>query len=315
MLNSIAIAILSSFIAAVTRGAAHPHHHSSKHRRQKQTQQKQRHLQDEICSCSPTSFTATLDLLNSCFDDTLSDNIGIDDTDCTIEVGDPTSSSLAIEESLLQLLEQTNMSNGIVDNKNIEEVNDGVDDINKKRRLHQQYTTHNEERTLQDSPTRITSITFISFLEIDRGGTVVNVDENSDNLQDGDSVEFTSISNNLVQGVDIDDQLELVPNTQVLFMSGQNESGEVVRGRFLWRYTNSCDTNARTIEENDEIAWVVFSEVTDQIEEFCPANQSPTTPPTEPPVMTLSPSKEVSQCVIFFTLIKLVQHNLIHIFI
>jgi len=105
-----------------------PHHNNKKHRRHQQDTKlltsssqhftsppqliEQRHLQqDEICSCSPTSFTITLDFFNNCFDDTLSDNIGIADTDCTIEVGDPTS-LLAVEENFLNV-EQLGSSNGL----------------------------------------------------------------------------------------------------------------------------------------------------------------------------------------------------------
>ena len=365
-----------------------PHHHNKKRRQQQDTKlltsssqlqrtNKQRHLQDDICSCSPTSFTITLDFFNNCFDDTLSDNIGIADTDCTIEVGDPTS-LLAVEENFLeasptsklgssevlstseigsnnkmewiqmtndairkyilqqaklknknktskrkkrgyqealQLLQQfmirdptsgsAGEDNSVAEGKNTEEENVSdnnkeeeddeeriesvVDDINKKKRLKkkqssstrrlsttttQQHT--NKQRTLQGggpaSPTRITSITLI---EIDVEGTVINIDNsnNNVNLQGGDTIDFTSISNDLQQGVDIDDQLDLVPSTQVLFMVGENARGEEVRGRFVWRYTNSCNTNAQTIQVNDEIAWSVFSDVTDQTnEEFCPAN-------------------------------------------
>jgi len=168
----------------------------------------------------------------------------------------------------------------------------------------EQHTTQ-DKRTLQGggpaSPTRITSITLI---EIDIEGTVINIDNsnNNVNLQGGDTIDFTSISNDLVPGVDIENQLDLVPSTQVLFMVGENARGEEVRGRFVWRYTNSCNTNAQTIQVNDEIAWSVFSEVTDQTNEvFCPANSgggpprptprptsvdtlNPTTKPTLPPV-------------------------------
>ena len=363
-----------------------PHHHNKKRRRQQQDTKlltsssqhltsphiKQRNLQDNICSCSPTSFTITLDFFNNCFDDTLSDNIGIADTDCTIEVGDPTASFLlAVEESFLnvdssklsttseidnkdkiewiqmtndairkyilqqaklknknktskrkkrgyqealQLLEQfmikdpMSRGNTIDSNKedNNEEENGNdvskeeeddeeseesvVADINKKKRLKKKESSstrllsaatatqqqHTNKRTLQGggpaSPTRITSITLI---EIDIEGTVINIDNsnNNVNLQGGDTIDFTSISNDLQPGVDIDDQLDLVPSTQVLFMVGENARGEEVRGRFVWRYTNSCNTNAQTIQVLDEIAWSVFSEVTDQTnEEFCPAN-------------------------------------------
>jgi len=388
-----------------------PHHHNKKRRQQQQNTKlltssshqaiaiKQRHLQDEICSCSPTSFTITLDFFNNCFDDTLSDNVGIADTDCTIEVGDPTASSLAVEENFLnvdqdtsklstsdsnsnnnklqwiqmtndaiakyilqqaklknknkttkrkkrgyhealQLLQQfmirdpTSSGSDVVSDKddkdeeengsdnNKEEEDDEeesiesvVDGINKKKRLkkdrlstatqQQQHTTHNK-RTLQGggpaSPTRITSITLI---EIDIEGTVINIDNsnNNVNLQGGDTIDFTSISNDLQQGVDIDDQLDLVPSTQVLFMVGENARGEEVRGRFVWRYTNSCNTNAQTLRKNDEIAWSVFSEVTDQSnEEFCPAN-SGGGPPRPTPRPTSGDTVSLFVCGVFHVLI------------
>ena len=395
-----------------------PHHHNKKRRQQQDTKllpsssqltsphqktNKQRHLQNEICSCSPTSFTITLDFFNNCFDDTLSDNIGIADTDCTIEVGDPTASSLlAVEENFLieqqdssklsttseidnnnkiewiqmtndaikkYILQQAKLKNknktskrkkrgyqealqllqqfmirdptssgstgedrvvvaendseeeNVSDNNKDEEAADeeGVaDGINKKKRLKKklsistrrlsttttQDTTHSNQRTLQGggpaSPTRITSITLI---EIDIEGTVINIDNsnNNVNLQGGDTIDFTSISNDLVQGVDINDQLDLVPSTQVLFMVGENARGEEVRGRFVWRYTNSCNTNAQTIQVNDEIAWSVFSDVTDQTNEvFCPANSG-----GGPPQPTPRPTSgnTVSSCMRIFCVI------------
>ena len=389
-----------------------PHHHNKKHHQQQHTKLltssshqaiaiKQRYLQQaDICSCSPTSFTITLDFFNNCFDDTLSDNVGIADTDCTIEVGDPTASSLlAVEENFLNVdssnglsaseeidsnnkdkLQWIQMTNDVIrkyilqqaklknknktskrkkrgyqealqllqqfmirdptsssgsageekskvvdsDNNNNEEKNgsdnnkdeeegeesvEAVDGINKKKRLKKDRsstrhlsttsTTQQQQRkrTLQGgggpaSPTRITSITLI---EIDIEGTVINIDNsnNNVNLQGGDTIDFTSISNDLQQGVDIDDQLDLVPSTQVLFMVGENARGEEVRGRFVWRYTNSCNTNAQTLQVDDEIAWSVFSEVTDQQnEEFCPANSGggpprPTPRPTSVDTVSL----------------------------
>lgn len=212
-----------------------------------------------------------------------------------------------------------NNKNGSDNNKEEEEEEESVeivDGINKKKRLEkkrsftrrlstttkqQQHTSHNK-RTLQGggpaSPTRITSI------EIDIEGTVINIDNsnNNVNLQGGDTIEFTSISNDLEQGVDIENQLDLVPSTQVLFMIGENARGEEVRGRFVWRYTNSCNTNAKTLQVDDEIAWSVFSEVTDQTnEEFCPANSG-----GGPPEPTPRPTSgdTVSYCVfVFYALI------------
>ena len=229
-------------------------------------------------------------------------------------IRDPKSSGSTGEEKSKVVDRDNNNDEDNVSDNNKEEVDDEesiesvVDGINKKKRLKKdrsstrrlstttQHTTHSNKRTLQGggpaSPTRITSITLI---EIDIEGTVINIDNsnNNVNLQGGDTIDFTSISNDLQQGVDIDDQLDLVPSTQVLFMVGENARGEEVRGRFVWRYTNSCNTNAQTLQVNDEIAWSVFSEVTDQTNEvFCPANSGggpprPTPRPTSGDTVSL----------------------------
>lgn len=57
-------------------------------------------------------------------------------------------------------------------------------------------------------------------------------------------------------------------------MIGRNDNGEEVRGRFVWRYTNSCDADEDNvpIREGDALAWNVWSEVREQLDVFCPAS-------------------------------------------
>ena len=133
------------------------------------------------------------------------------------------------------------------------------------------------------TPTRVTAV---NFIEIDILGNVINVDDqyNNVNFVSGSSFDLESISATLTPGSSISGQLDKVPSTQVLFMIGENARGEEVRGRFVWRYTNSCDGNAAGVQQGDEIAWSIFTEVEDQTAEFCPANGGPTPPgPTPPP--------------------------------
>lgn len=224
-------------------------------RRQQQHLLQQRNLQS-ICSCSPRSFTVTLDFFNNCLDDTLTSNGGIADTDCTIEVGDPTAfmgeggaSSSAEEEeatatlagSLEDILEDyvTSMETK-QQNDNGEIVMVVLDEEKLKTPLVVATTTEadkHQNRHLQGggpaSPTRITSV---NLIEIDAEGTVINVDDqyNNVNFQSGSSFDFESISSDLNANIPIEDQLELIPSTQILFMVGENARGEEVRGRFVW---------------------------------------------------------------------------------
>ena len=62
---------------------------------QRRLQSHSRQLQ-QSCSCAPRSFTVTLDLFNTCNDDTVEGNGGIANTACTIEVGDPGLMSLVL---------------------------------------------------------------------------------------------------------------------------------------------------------------------------------------------------------------------------
>lgn len=148
---------------------------------------------------------------------------------------------------------------------------------------------NNRGRQLQGggpaSPIRITSVTLI---EINPDGDVINVDDrySSVNFVQGSSFDLVSVSSALSPDLDLSDQIDFVPNTQVLFMIGENARGEEIRGRFVWRYSNSCASTALGVIENDEIAWSVFRNVEDQVGAICPANGGggpprPTLRPTE----------------------------------
>lgn len=229
----------------------HSNYYEFKWPSRRRRQHEQRNLQS-ICSCSPRSFTVTLDFFNNCLDDTLTSNGGIADTDCTIEVGNPTAfigegTSSAEDEgeytatlagSLEDILEDYVTSMGTTKQQNDGEMMLVVlDEKSKTTLVATSETDKHQKRHLQGggpaSPTRITSVTLI---EIDAEGNVINVDDqyNNVNFQTGSSFDLESISTELNTNIPIEDQLELIPSTQVLFMVGENARGEEVRGRFVW---------------------------------------------------------------------------------
>ena len=89
-------------------------------------------------------------------------------------------------------------------------------------------------------------------------------------------------------------------------MIGENADGEEVRGRFVLRYSNSCDAteNGVAVREGDVLAWNVWSEVEDQLGVFCPANNGGLSrAPTISPVGTLSPTVS-SLCIVSLSCFK-----------
>jgi hypothetical protein len=146
--------------------------------------------------------------------------------------------------------------------------------------------------TRQSSPLTPVTITSIQFIEINPENTVINISDDLDptNLVNGDTFSVTSIAELLATDLVLEDQLELLPQTAVLFMVGVNANGDVVRGRFVWRYNLGCGMNQGTMVGGDEFGWVKFQEVDPAVATFCPANilnptkspvnETPTTNPT-----------------------------------
>lgn len=247
---------------------------------------KPRNLQQSICSCSPRSFTVTLNLLQSCLDNTLEPNAGISSpTECTIEVGDPDASSRKLEHSFAGIANRFDEKSwdGYVKKTDLDNVNSNLHSQNSYFPRHLQ----------DDQTTKPASITSITFIELNAIGTVINVDDQykTGSFDNGSSISLQSISSTISENIPIENQLELVPSTQVLFMEGLNSAGEEVRGRFVWNYTNSCASNAIAIQQGDALAWVMFTDVEEQLGAICPASEDdvPTLAPLN--VVPLNPTK------------------------
>lgn len=74
-------------------------------------------------------------------------------------------------------------------------------------------------------------------------------------------------------------------------MIGENSMGDEVRGRFVWRYSNSCarGQGGVPISVGDELGWSIWSAVTKQLVEFCPASGNETDIP-----VSASPTMDVT---------------------
>ena len=183
---------------------------------------------EEICSCSPTSYTFTLTLNQNCTDNTIQDNSGIFATDCFLGTLVATSAS-----STEQVTERA-------------------------------FTT-NEFETFQrtiaaDAAVEITSV---SFIEFDTSGEFIVLSQDdtylTTSLGQGDTVTFTSISNDLDPDVSASEQTELIPGGVMVTIKAtytDAETGEdlLVINRVAWNYVTSCDVTP--LEVGDYLAWV-----------------------------------------------------------
>jgi hypothetical protein len=183
---------------------------------------------EEICSCSPTSYTFTLTLNQNCTDNTIQDNSGIFATDCFLGTLVATSAS-----STEQVTERA-------------------------------FTT-NEFKTFQrtiaaDAAVEITSV---SFIEFDTSGEFIVLSQDdtylTTSLGQGDTVTFTSISNDLDPDVPASEQTELIPGGVMVTIKAKYtdaETGEdlLVINRVAWNYVTACDVTP--LEVGDYLAWV-----------------------------------------------------------
>lgn len=238
------------------------------------------------CSCAPRSFDVTLDLSNTCDDNTISSNVGISQTDCTIESGDD-----------FAFLAKADGSSSVDD---IIATVPWIKDIKRAAKIQarakieaKQNKKRPPQRNLQGDSVPVI-ITSVQFIEIDAAGELLSNSQacNVNSCIDGSTFSISSVTSQLEPGVPIEDQPGRVPETAVLFMIGLNDQNEEVRGRFVWRYTNSCAQDATTIEDGDLIGFPVFDNVENQVAEFCPTNeQTPSpTPGLETPIPTTNPT-------------------------
>lgn len=256
------------------------------------------HAQDPmptLCSCSPTVFTFVLSLDQSCDDNDIESNVGIDGSFCFTEEG------VAVPQAP-EPVEDVEVDPKVEPNA-MSMPGDGP--VRRRRRAAHVAPTPKElalmpfnTRNLQgDDP--VTEIVSVQFLEFDTSGdlTVINQDDTYADvaLANGDRIKFYSASSFLDTELALADQMSnpaLVPGGASLILYGKTESGVIVRNRFFWMYDMNCGRENEPVKVDDEIGWVTVAEVSNAWPAFCPAlpEGSPTIAPrtVEP---TLTPSK------------------------
>ena len=80
-------------------------------------------------------------------------------------------------------------------------------------------------------------------------------------LKDGDVLSFYSQSSFLDTEVGLEDQMDNVPGGASLILYGKTASGAVVRNRFFWTYTNSCEEENEPVSSGEKIGWVTIVSV------------------------------------------------------
>eukprot|EP00569_Conticribra_weissflogii_P008162 CAMPEP_0171338268 /NCGR_PEP_ID=MMETSP0878-20121228/7226_1 /TAXON_ID=67004 /ORGANISM="Thalassiosira weissflogii, Strain CCMP1336" /LENGTH=549 /DNA_ID=CAMNT_0011840035 /DNA_START=383 /DNA_END=2032 /DNA_ORIENTATION=+ len=250
--------------------------------------QKQRNLQQsesttQICSCSPTKIQIILSLSQSCNDNDFKSNPGIQESYCFIdddfnEDDLPSSSSSSSSKS-----------------NNQEDINDtSLEPIRRTKRQRRNQILDNEDNAI---PVEIISVQYLEF-HSDGNLKVINQDDTYTNvsLKDGDSLSYYSTSSYLNGSLSLEQLEEYVPGGASLILYGRTSNGRLVRNRFFWVYSNSCEEGSDvTVVKGDKIGWVTIgSDLGGAWPAFCPQKSiaySPTISPrtfepTSPPLQS-----------------------------
>lgn len=161
---------------------------------------------------------------------------------------------------------------------------------------------HQNQRALNSHQTP-KSITKVEIYEYDTTDelNVINQTEitnSTQNLSDGSSISFTSISTKLDPSIPIQDQPQYHPNGLIVKISGYTLNDKFVSNTFAWEYSID-DCSAEQVAIGDSVGWVDVSVVRPAAGAFCPAavtavpSLSPsavpserTEPPTDSPVVS-----------------------------
>ena len=253
----------------------------------------QHRRQQELCSCSPQSYTFQLLLDNDCSTSTLSRNTaGISNANCQISseevVDDVADDELARENWVTnnndnrnrhrrnrQLQHRLDVSNALDSVATGYEDNDDrydtlllsqlrstlptLSSLSSSSSSHLFFNNEDRQSTTSTSPAYISSILFIEF---DTSGllTIINEDDTyltNANLSNGTLITYPSISAQLNTELPLDEQLDKVPGGAGLFIFANNEIGELVlRSRVVWEYDLNCNVELNMVGES--LGWIGF---------------------------------------------------------
>jgi hypothetical protein len=176
-----------------------------------------------MCSCSPTEITFVISLNQTCDDNDISTNPGIDGSFCFTETGVTLPAPPPI----------TNADNATA------------------------AVAPELVRTLLTDP--VVEVFSVKYIEFDDSGdlNVINEDDTyaAVSLVSGDRMEFASASSFLDTTLPLESQM--VPGGASLVLYGRTAASVIVRIRFFWTYdTTNCRTDNNPVKVDDEIGWV-----------------------------------------------------------
>jgi hypothetical protein len=223
------------------------------------------------CSCSPTVFTFVLYLNQTCDENTIQSNGGIDGAFCFTEVDValpepptmPPAAEMASGDASVDPTAASERSSGAS--------HDGTDhsmsmSMSASRATSADRRSGGEEEVRRLQPAAadpVVEVLSVQFLEFDTSGDlkVINQDDTYADvaLVDGDRLKFASASSFLDTDLPLADQTDspaLVPGGASLILYGRTAGGVMVRNRFFWMYDMNCGRDNQPIKVDDEIGWV-----------------------------------------------------------
>ena len=250
------------------------------------------HASAATCSCTPTSYSFTVDYGGTCDASTGFDGDGIDGSICFYtRGGDPEgvsgvgfggavgdSPSSEAYESPPRRLDDSRLLRGV----DLRRQRDHA-----ARRASELYSAR---QGLDTVPTVVTSVT---FLEADTtpGLSIINQDSTyfETDVADGQVLTYESVSAKLDPDVPLADQADLVPGGVMLVLFGVNAEGTVVQNTVAWGYdTEACVEPFEGIDAR--IGWLELGSYVGASPAFCPAAATTTEAATTAAVTTAAPT-------------------------
>ena len=192
------------------------------------TRHHRRRLQQELCSCSPRSYSFKFMFNEECGSSpsTLSPNeaIGISNVNCQITIAG-SSTDLPTENLISQIR-----------------------------------TIFDRQILSQTANTTVSYISSILFIEFDTSGTLTLINENATHLVDanfteGMTIAYPSISQLLDPSLELEEQMQYVPGGAGLFMFANNDDGDLIlSSKVVWEFTGAC--NVTVDIQRSTLGWV-----------------------------------------------------------
>lgn len=228
-------------------------------------------VDDDVCSCTPISYSFKLNFNGDCSDDsTLTNVVGIDGNICFFAQG-----SEALTNSTMNFGVGSGVfRRGLSALAGVASFND----MSFSSQLEHAKAHQRQQRSMQEFeaisydlvPTTITSVSFFeadttsSFNSINQELTSVNSE--GGNLTEGDVLNFTSISSKLDPSIPIHEQMDLVPGGVMLVLFGINSIGVTVQNTVAWGYKTNCNGE---ILLSGGSGWITIEDIQPPLSQFC----------------------------------------------